>query len=95
MNLLPYAYASDGTFGPDYELDALELGPRVAVRLLWEFELAPSFVEPMVCWGCGCTDLDACVGEGGEVCGWAEPGLCTFCARRLEVVNVEPSRRFL
>lgn len=95
MTLLPYAWASDGTFGRAYELDALELGRRVAVALLWEFDIAPSLVEALVCWGCGCTEFDSCVGPGGEVCGWAEPGLCTFCARDPEVREVAPLDRFL
>ncbi len=35
--------------------------------------------ESEVCRECGCTSNNACVRQG-EVCGWAEPGLCTACA---------------
>lgn len=31
---LPWPWASNGTFGPRYEIDLVELGHRVAVRLL-------------------------------------------------------------
>jgi hypothetical protein len=36
----------------------------------------PSLLGP-VCRACGCTENDAC----DEGCGWAEPDLCTVCAK--------------
>ena len=40
----------------------------------------------MKCRLCGCTESDPCVKAtclGFETCGWAMPGLCEFCARRI------------
>lgn len=35
------------------------------------------------CRVCGCTDSRACSSPlGVSTCGWAEPGLCSFCAPR-------------
>ncbi len=35
----------------------------------------------MICAVCGCTDERACYDQPtGQVCGWADEGLCTFCA---------------
>jgi hypothetical protein len=35
----------------------------------------------MICEVCGCTDVNACYDEStGQVCGWADEDLCTFCA---------------
>jgi hypothetical protein len=37
------------------------------------------------CRVCGCTDERACTSPlGVSTCGWAEQGLCTFCAQRAE-----------
>jgi hypothetical protein len=38
---------------------------------------APADAAAQSCRQCGCTDLRACPGG----CSWAEPGLCTTCAR--------------
>lgn len=38
-------WASNGTFGPRYELDAVELGHRAARHLLWNYEILPSLCE--------------------------------------------------
>lgn len=35
------ATASNGTFGRAYEHDAVELGHRVAVVMLWRYEILP------------------------------------------------------
>jgi len=36
----------------------------------------------MICRGCGCTDNMPCLDALYQPCGWARPGLCSFCARR-------------
>jgi len=36
------------------------------------------------CHVCGCTEDRACVDEFDDCCSWAAPGLCTFCAQKLE-----------
>lgn len=38
--------------------------------------------EDPACSACGCTQMDPCVDEDGDTCGWAsrEPRLCSFCA---------------
>jgi hypothetical protein len=34
---------------------------------------------PETCRGCGCTDDNPCDTGFGELCYWAEPGLCSEC----------------
>lgn len=37
----------------------------------------------MICIGCGCSEFNACVRDGGETCSWVpcdEGPLCSFCA---------------
>ncbi len=34
------------------------------------------------CRACGCTDITACIDFDGHPCHWAEPDLCSKCARK-------------
>jgi hypothetical protein len=57
---------------------APELGPVLALAFPGVTVTgAPAGAATPSCRQCGCTDLRACPGG----CGWAEPGLCTTCAR--------------
>lgn len=40
---------------------------------------------PRFCRVCGCTEDDACIGENGVTCGWAEDDLCTACVGKESV----------
>lgn len=39
------------------------------------------------CRGCGCTDNRPCLDQVFQPCGWARPGLCTLCERRLRLIR--------
>lgn len=59
-------------------------------RIVWR---APDLAVPAPraqqadqgCRVCGCTDLNACTDVDGEPCFWAQPGLCSRCAREAGV----------
>lgn len=51
--------------------------------------MAPHRKYPQRCRECGCMQDCACVDTNHVTCGWAEPGLCTFCAN--DVPAYKPS----
>ena len=45
------------------------------------------FEHVQTCRDCGCTDCHPCLDGRFLTCGWARPGLCTFCARRRDRIR--------
>ena len=43
------------------------------------------------CIVCGCTEDDPCILEGGSLCSWTSPGLCSnpYCLEEIGAEEVE------
>lgn len=61
------------------ELTKLLAAFRFSVRV---FLMVRAGGTPRLCRECGCSELDACVGDAGVGCHWVEHNFCSACADR-------------